>query len=398
MLRALTGAVALMTATTIACLSASAADTAAKPPVLIGLDAAISGNSALSGEALRRGVLLAIDDINAKGGVLGRPLQLVVKDHRGVPARGVDNILDFAAMKDLVAVVGGIHSPVALAQLKNIHRHKIIYLGPWAAGTPIVANGYHPSYVFRVSVRDEHAGGFLVTAAKKRGYKKPGLLLWRTGWGRSNEKAMKAALQHEKMQLAGIRWFNSSQQDMTTQIRELADAGADVIMLVANANEGLVAIRNIAALPNKIRLPVISHWGITGGEFFKLGREETAAVDLTFLQTFSFFAPPFPERAKTLYAMYCSRFGPCISPSDVVAPVGTAHAYDIVRMLAAAIRKAGSIDRTKVRHSLETLERFDGLMRNYRPPFTPTRHDALDASDFLLARFDKNGAIIPVAK
>lgn len=366
--------------------------------VLIGLDADMSGGSALGGEAIRRGALLAIADINAKGGVLGRRIELVVKDHHGVPARGVDNMVDFAEMKDLVAVVGGIHTPVSLAQIKNIHRHKIIYLGPWAAGTPIVANGYSPNYVFRVSVRDEHAGGFLIKAARERGFKKPGLLLWRTGWGRSNEKAMKAALKREKMQLAGVRWFNSSQKSMTLQIRELAESGADVIMLVANAADGLVAVRDIAALPKTRRLPVISHWGITGGEFFNAGRRDIASIDLSFLQTFSFYTPPFPKRAKALMKSYCSRFGPCTSPADVIAPVGTAHAYDIVRMLAKAIRKAGSIDRPKVQAALERIDRFDGLMRNYRPPFTRKRHDALNARDFRLARFDTKGAIVPISE
>jgi branched-chain amino acid transport system substrate-binding protein len=372
--------------------SAAPANTA---PVLIGLDADMSGGSALGGEAIRRGALLAIAEINAQGGVLGRRLKLVVKDHRGVPVRGVDNMLDFAEMDNLVAVVGGIHRPVSLAQLKNIHRNRIIYLGPWAAGTPIVENGYSPNYVFRVSVRDQHAGGFLIKAARDRGFKKPGLLLWRTGWGRSNEKAMKSALKREKMQLAGVRWFNSSQKDMTVQIKGLMDAGADVIMLVANASDGLVAISDIAAFPENQRLPIISHWGITGGDFFKAGRSDIASVDLSFLQTFSFFAPPFPARARSLLKSYCSRFGPCASPADVTAPAGTAHAYDIVRILAQAIRKAGSIDRPKVRAAMENIKRFDGLMRNYRPPFTPQRHDALNADDFRLARFDKNGAIVP---
>lgn len=370
----------------------------AKNPVLIGLDADMSGDSALGGRAIQRGILLAIDEINAKGGVLGRKIKLIVKDHRGVPARGRDNILDFAEMKGLVAIVGGIQTPVALAQIKDIHKHKIIYLGPWAAGTPVVDNDQTPNFVFRVSVRDEHAGGFLINAARKRGFKKPGLLLWRTGWGRSNEKAMKTALKKANMAHAGVRWFNTSQQDMTQQIRELADAGADVIMLVSTAADGLVAIRDIASLPKKQRLPIISHWGITGGDFFASGRRDIAAVDLSFLQTFSFFAPPFPKRAKALLTSYCSKFAPCTSPADVVAPVGTAHAYDIVRILAKAIEKAGTIDRAKVRSALEKVKRFDGLMRNYRPPFSARRHDALNASDFILARFDSNGAIIPVSE
>ncbi|MDJ0968885.1 MAG: ABC transporter substrate-binding protein [Kiloniellales bacterium] len=373
----------------------AAADPTANP-IVVGLDADMTKGAAQSGEAIRRGLVLAIEEINARGGVLGRPLSLVVRDHRGNPARGRDNIEDFAAMDDLVAVVGGIHTPVALAELEAIHRHGLPYLGPWAAGTPVVSNGFDPNFVFRVSVRDEHAGGFLVEAARSRGFERLGLLLWRTGWGRSNEAAMHEALTLQGLHPAAVTWFNSGERDMSAQIDALRAAGAEVIMLVANPVDGLVAIQEIAGRPEAERLPIISHWGITGGDFFTQAGDALAKVDLSFLQTFSFFDPPFPERAARLYEAYCARFGGCRSPADVISPVGTAHAYDLVQLLSQAIERAGTVDRAAIRESLERLGPYDGLMRNYDPAFTPDRHDALDASDFRLCRFDENGAIVPI--
>ncbi|MDJ0946131.1 MAG: ABC transporter substrate-binding protein [Kiloniellales bacterium] len=365
-------------------------------PIVIGLDADMSKGAAQSGEAIRRGLVLAIEDINARGGVLGRPLSLVVRDHRGTPARGRDNIEAFAAMEDLIAVVGGIHTPVALAELETIHRHGLLYLGPWAAGTPVVSNGYDPNFVFRVSVRDEHAGGFLVKAARDRGFERLGLLLWRTGWGRSNETAMREALARQGLQPAAVAWFNSGERDMSAQVDALRAAGAEVIMLVANPVDGLVAVREVASRPEAARLPIISHWGITGGDFFTQAGADLSKVDLSFLQTFSFFDPPFPARAARLYEAYCGRFGGCRSPADVISPVGTAHAYDLVQLLGRAIERAGTAERAAVRRSLERLGRYEGLMRDYDPAFTPERHDALDAGDFRLCRYDARGAIVPI--
>ena len=379
----------------------AAADATGDPtadPIVIGLDADMSKGAAQSGEAIRRGLVLAIEQINGRGGVLGRPLALEVRDHRGTPARGRDNIEDFAAMDDLVAVVGGIHTPVALAELEAIHRHGLPYLSPWAAGTPVVANGYDPNFVFRVSVRDEHAGGFLVKAARDRGFERLGLLLWRTGWGRSNETAMRAALARQGLQPAAVAWFNTGERDMSAQIDVLRAAGAEVVMLVANPTDGLVAVREVAGRPAAERLPIISHWGITGGDFFTQAGAALAKVDLSFLQTFSFFDPPFPERAARLYEAYCARFGGCASPADVFSPVGTAQAYDLVQLLGRAIERAGTAERASVRRSLERLERYDGLLRNYDPAFTPERHDALDASDFRLCRYDAQGAIVPIGR
>jgi len=100
--------------------------------IVIGLDADMSSGNAEAGEAIRRGIVLALDELHRAGGLLGRPLQLVVRDHQGNPARGVDNMEAFARMDNLVAVVGGIHSPVALAELETVHRHRLIFLVPWA--------------------------------------------------------------------------------------------------------------------------------------------------------------------------------------------------------------------------------------------------------------------------
>ena len=363
-------------------------------PIRIGLDADMTVLQA--GEAIRRGIVLAIDEINAAGGVHGRPLELVVRDNRGNPARGMDNIEDLAQLDNLVAVVGGMLTPVTLAQLETIHRHGIVYLVPWAAGTAVVDNGYDPNFVFRVSVRDEFAGGFLIDAALRRGFKRPGLLLWRTSWGRSNEVAMNAALERLGMAPAGIQWFNSGQRTMSAEIDALVASGADVVMLVANGPEGAAAIREMALRPAEDRLPIISHWGITGADVPQRLGAILDVVDLTFLQTFSFVDPENPELAARVYESYCARFGDCISPERVHSPVGTTQAYDLVHLLHRAIEQAGTADREQVRQALERLGPHRGLVRAYDPAFTAERHDALDAGDFRLFRFSEGGAIVPM--
>ena len=368
--------------------------------ILIGLDADMSSGSAESGEAIRRGIALAMTELNQKGGVLGRPFKLVVRDNRGNPGRGRDNIDELARMPNLVAVVGGIHTPVALKELELLHQHQLIYLAAWSAGTPIIDNGYKPNYAFRVSVRDEYAGEFLVNEAIRMGYKRPGLLLEQTGWGKSNERAIVSALQKRNLMPAGIEWFHWGISDMQDLIEILGKAGADTVMLVANPPEGMVAVRSMAALPPVQRLPIISHWGITGSgkRFFHSVRDDLSKVDLVFLQTFSFIDPPFPGRAHRVFEAYQAIFPSALSPRDVFSPVGTAHAYELIHLLKLAIEKAGTIERPAVQKALEHLGPYTGLIRHYNPPFTTDRHDALTAEDFRLARYADDGAIIPLPK
>lgn len=369
-------------------------------PLVIALDADMSSGSAQSGEAIRRGIVLAIDEINAAGGVLGHPMELTVRDHRGNPARGADNIEELAGVQNLLAIVSGLHTPVALNQLEAIHKHKIPFLVPWAAGTEIVDNEYHPNYVFRVSVKDALAGAFLVGKVLAAGHDRPGLLLERTGWGRSNEAALMAALENWELLPAGIEWFNwgASTEDFKRAYRTLIAGQAEVVILVSNPREGVKAVEAMASFPADARLPIVSHWGITGADFPMLAGNALDSVDLTILQTYSFFDPPFADRADKLVAAYCRAFGDCDGPKSVFSPAGTAHAYDLVQLLARAVLRAGTTDRVAVRRAMENLAPYRGLVRNYDPPFTETRHDALDSSDFRLARFGSGGAIVPTGQ
>lgn len=364
-------------------------------PIIIGLDADMTSASALSGQSIFRGAAIAIEEINSRGGVLGRFLTLEVKDHRGNPARGKDNMAAFAAMPDLVAVLGGLHTPVALEVLPIVHEHRIPFLIPWAAGTRVVENKYEPNFVFRVSVNDACAGPFLVQAAFEAGFRRPGLLLENTGWGRSNLQAMLDAIDSRDMSLASVKWFNWGVRDLSAELNGLVEDGADMLMLVANAPEGLVLVRSMAGIPAENRLPVISHWGISGGEFASLAKDDLHRVELAFLQTFNFAVPPFPGRADALFRAYQNFFPGIEDPVDIPAAPGLAHAYDLVHLLAKAIKDAGNTERGKIRDALESIESYAGVMADYRPPFTPYRHDALGPESFMLARFNHRGQVVP---
>lgn len=146
--------------------------------------------------------------------MLGRPLNIILKDHRGNPARGIHNIEQLATNGDLIAVIGGVHTPVALAELESIHQLNLLYLVPWAAGTQVVDNQYAPNNVFRVSVRDAEAGKVLIQHAASRGIKRVALVLERTGWGRSNEASLTLAAAEMGITITTTRWINWQQKNL----------------------------------------------------------------------------------------------------------------------------------------------------------------------------------------
>ena len=367
--------------------------TQAKPPVVVALVAAMSGGSALSGEAIKRGLTVAIDEINGKGGVLGgRKLELVIRDEEGNPSKGVTAARDVIEREKAVAVFGGLHSPVGLAMMPVFHELKVPYVGTWAAATNITRNPNKPNFMFRVSANDDIVDHFLAKhVIEALGKKKPGVILENTPWGASNQEGLTKWFSKMNVQPVGIEKFNWNDPDMTPQLLRLKNGGADSIIMVANAPEGAQVVKGRAKIGWNV--PTVSHWGISGGRFAELTGELSESV--VFVQTYSFFGKQSDVGERVIAALK-TKYG-IKGPEDILAPVGTANAYDAMHLVALAIEKAGAADGAKIRDALENLGDYRGLIKTYKRPFTADEHDALTEKDYILVTW-KGGKIVPVAQ
>jgi branched-chain amino acid transport system substrate-binding protein len=384
------GFVALLALAALAGLAGAPA--AQQPPVKVGLAAAVSGGSAASGEAIKRGLTIALDEVNARGGLLGgRKLELVVRDDEGNPQKGVTIARELVEREKVAAVFGGLHTTVALAQVAVWHELATPYVGTWAAGTNITRNGRKPNFAFRVSANDDEVDKFLVRYAAERLRRgKPGFLLENTAWGQSNEVGLTKWFGERGLKAVGIEKFNWNDPDMSPQLLRLRQGGADVVMLVANAPEGAQVVKSKAKVGWDV--PIVSHWGISGGRFAELTGELSTGV--VFVQTYSFFGKQNARGEAVLKALR-DKYG-VKGPEDVIAPVGTANAYDALHLVALAIEQAKSTEGAKVRDALEDLKgEYAGLIKTYRRPFTPDQHDALTERDYIMVVW-KGGRIVPV--
>lgn len=368
----------------------------ASDPVYIGLDAEFGHRSSTSAQAIQQGMQIAIDEINQAGGVLGgRKLELVTRDNRSVTAIGVDNLRELARMPDLVAVFGGKFSPVYVECVPVAQELGIPLLDPWGSADKITDHGHRPSYTFRLSLKDAWAGpAFVRFAMQQYKAKRLGVILPNTSWGRSNQAAIDKAAAAAGVSLAGQRWYNWGDASLLAQYSELRKAGAQAIILVANETEGSLMVKEVAALPAEQRLPIISHWGVTGGDFSSMAGDALQRVDFAVIQTFSFIGNNSPAARRVVAAMKRS-YG-IASAEQIKSPAGVAHAYDLTHLLARAINKAGSTDRSKIRTALEQLGPYQGLVRRYDRPFTAERHDALSAENVFFARYTADDRLIPV--
>ncbi len=375
------------------------ANTYAVEPVYIGFDGEYGLKNSTSAQAIEQGLQIALDEINESGGVLGgRPLELQTRDNRSVPARGVDNIRHFAAQPDLVAVVAGRFSPVTLSELELVHEKQMILMNAWGSADGVTDHEYHPSYTFRVSLKDSHAMPTMLSYARQIGVNQVALIVPQTGWGRSNRAAAFDYLSHhEQTAITGEYWYlwGDDMQKIATIYDKALASGAQALILVANDIEGSLLVRYMASLPEEKRLPIISHWGVTGGKFVEACDGALSQVNIAVVQTFSFFNAD-PQRLASVMPRLKKRYG-IQRIEDIESPVGVGHGYDIAHLLALAINKAGSTERTKIRDALEQLDEYRGLVRDYRPPFTPHRHDALQQEDVFMAKYDEHGVLHPIS-
>jgi branched-chain amino acid transport system substrate-binding protein len=364
-------------------------------PVRVGLDAEFGLDNSTSAQAVELGLRTAIAEINRAGGVLGgRPVELVTKDHRSIPARGIRNIEEFARMPELVAVFGGRFSPVIIEELPTLKATKTLFLAPWSSADIIIDNEMRPNYVFRLSLRDSLAMPKLLQTAHKRGLGRVGLLLTNTSWGRSNlAAAEKFAAANKQLTIVKTAWYNWRDQTLVAKYQALRSAGAQSVILVANDDEAAVLVREVAALPKNERIPILSHWGVTGGEFVKQAGPALNAVDFSVIQTFSFFRADKTQLARFMRSV--ATVSPVRRIEDIRGPVGVAHAYDLMHILAKAIDLAGSTERKAVRDALEKVRAHRGLIKTYAPPVTPARHEALGARELLIARYREDGVLVP---
>ena len=365
-------------------------------PVLIGLDAEFGHKNSSSARAVQQGMEIAIEEINQAGGVLGgRKLELVLSDNRSITAVAVDNVRELAKKPDLVAVFGGKFSPIYIESLPSVHELGLPLMDPWGSADGITDHSYRPSYTFRLSLKDAWAApAFVRHAAQKHGASRIGVLLPNTAWGRSNLAAMEKAVTGSGVSMVGHRWYNWGDTSLIKLYQELRGAGAQVLILVANETEGSTLVKEMAALPASERMPIISHWGVTGGDFARMTGTALDQLDFSVIQTYSFIGQNTAAARRVLGALKRKYGVP--DAESVISPVGVAHAYDLTHLLARAIQKAGSTDRKKIRDALERLGPYDGLVQRFERPFTPERHDALSARNIFFARYTADDRLVPI--
>jgi len=366
-------------------------------------------NSATAAIAIERGIRVALDEVGNR--IDGRRVELVLLDHRGNVIRSKRNFERFINDPNAMAIFSGAQSPPLIRNRTFINKNNALTLVPWAAGGPVTRHNEAKNFTFRLSVDDDNAGHSLIRyALNEKRCRAPHLLLINNPWGDSNLKTMSEAMHRAGRPQFNVTRFNInlSAPGARTILRQIVAAKNDCIVLVAGNLEGATIAEAMLALPKRQWVPIISHWGVTAGRFAQvIGPDRRAGMDLHFIQTcFSFIDPALSAFAARVFDRARRMFSDIDEPSDLQAPAGFVHAYDLTRLLLAA---TASVDlsqdmntvRDQIRLRLEVLgEPVRGLLKTYRTPFSPyhpvsarNAHEALGETDYCMAEFGPRNEI-----
>jgi branched-chain amino acid transport system substrate-binding protein len=199
---------------------------------------------------------------------------------------------------------------------------------------------------------------------------------------------------HPSYRIVATHWFNWSDESLLEKYMALYQSGAQAIILVGNADDAVKLIQAENSVSASQRLPIISHWGVTGGDFTGMTGSALQNVDFSVVQTYSFIGKKDAVAQRVLAA--AKRLFKVADARQLASPVGVAHAYDLTHILAKAINQAGVMDRAKIRDALEKVKNYAGLIKTYRQPFSADDHEALSLDDVFMARYAADGALEPV--
>jgi len=362
----------------------------AADPIRIGVSGPFTGGSSPMGVSMRDGVKLAVSEINAKGGVLGRQIELVERDDEAKNERGVQIAQELINKEKVVATVGFINTGVSLASQRFYQDAKIPVMNNVATGS-IVTKQFMPpeypdNYVFRTSANDTIQSAMIVDEIVKRKYTKVAILADSTNYGQLGKDDVVKTLATKGLTAVAIEKYNIKDVDMTPQLLKSKAAGAEVVVTYGIGPELAQIANGMEKLGWKV--PMLGSWTLSMGNFIdNAGKNgDGARMPQTFIQEGN-----TPKR-KAFIDAYVKTYKP--ANDRISSPVSAAQGYDSVYILAAAIKQAGSTEGPKVRAALESLkEKVEGVVATYDKPFTHDDHEAIKAGMPVMGQVE-NGHVV----
>ncbi|MEO6004771.1 MAG: ABC transporter substrate-binding protein [Opitutus sp.] len=347
---------------------------AASDTIKVGEYASITGKEASLGQSSHQGTVLAVEVINAAGGVLGKKLELITEDTQSKAGESGTAVRKLISRDKVVAILGEVASSRSLEGAPVAQRAKVPMITPASTNPKVTEIG---DYIFRVCFIDPFQGPVMAKFALNTLKAKRIAILSSSSSAYSVglAKYFKEAFLAGGGQVVAEPKYAEGDKDFKAQLTSIKAAGVDAIFSPGYYNEGALIVKQARDLA--ITVPVFGGDSWEAEALMELGGK---AVEGAFLC--SHYSPQDPSpRVQEFVSAYKARWGNSFAP-DSNASLG----YDSVLVLVDAIKRAGSTDRAKIRDALAATKNFAAVTGNI------TINEKRDASKNAVIITVKNGA------
>ncbi len=360
--------IALGTALAVSALSALAADT-----IKIGSVLSVTGPAAFLGDPELKTLQLYVEELNKKGGVLGRQLELVHYDD-GSDANKANSFTKRLIEDDKIDIlIGGTTTGATMSMVPLVTKAEIPFIS--LAGAVVVIEPVK-KWVFKTPHTDRMAAEKVFEDMKKRGISKVALLSETSGFGQSGKKETEAVAAKYGISLVANETYGPKDTDTSPQLTKIKNTDGVQAVFVFGLGQGpAIVTKNYRQLG--ITLPLYQSHGVASDEFLKLAGSAAEGVRLPSPAQLIPEQLPANDPQKAMVTAYDNAYK--MKYKSEASTFG-GYAYDALLLSVDAFKRAGSTDKAKVRDAIESTKGFVATSGTFN--MSPDDHMGLNLSAF----------------
>ena len=315
--------------------------------ILVGEYGSLTGPQATFGQSTHNAIQMALDEVNAAGGVNGRKIKLLTEDDQSKQEEAANAVTKLISQNNVLAVLGEVASSNSLAAAPICQSNKVPMITPSSTNPEVTRKG---DYIFRVCFTDDYQGENIARyAAMQLHYKRAAILTdvkndYSTGLTTTIERVFTSL----GGQIVGKQSYSNGDSDFRSQLTAIRASNPEAIFVPGYYTDvGQIAIQ---ARDLGMKQPLLGGDGWESPKLIEIGGK---ALDGSMYTNHYFYADPSPT-VRNFVERYKERYG---AIPDGMAALG----YDAARVLADAIKRAKKLDGPSVRDAIGATKNFQGV-------------------------------------
>jgi branched-chain amino acid transport system substrate-binding protein len=315
--------------------------------ILVGEYGSMTGSEATFGKSTHEGIMMAVDEINAAGGVNGRRLKVLTEDDQSKAEEAANVVQKLISQNNVVAVLGEVASSSSIAAAPICQANKVPMISPSSTNPAVTEKG---DYIFRMCFIDPYQGEAMANyVTRDLGIKTAAVLIdVRSDYSTGLAQFFEATFTKNGGRVTGKQSYAKGDSDFRSQLTALKAGNPQIIFVPGYYNDiGQIAIQ---AKDLGMRQPLVGGDGWESPKLIEIGGQ---ALEGSYFTTHYHQDDPSPA-VRNFVDKYQQRYQ---YKPDALAALG----YDSARVLADAIKRAGSTDGPALRDAIAATKDFDGV-------------------------------------